>query len=107
MSFIIKHKGVAIYRADGQPKSMKDCFFKIPHHIRQFASECELELCDQKIDHKSKAKKRSKNLRAARNKKYYDKIKNEKIQCDCGSAVVKTGYKRHLQSKKHKDICES
>lgn len=107
MSYIVKHKGVVVYRANGQPKSIKECFFNLPNPIRQFASQCEIELFDKKIDYKTKAKERSLNLRATRNKKYYNKIKNDKIQCDCGSLVVKTGYKRHIQSKKHKDICGS
>lgn len=104
MSFVLKYNGNVVFQGKGQPESIKSCFFNLPREIQKLASQCELELLEE-TEYKTKAQQRSENLRAVRNKKYYDKIKNDRIQCECGSMVVKTGYKRHLQSKKHKDIC--
>lgn len=40
-------------------------------------------------------------------KQYYESVKekrNEKVNCECGSQIMKVNLKRHIQSKRHQDF---
>jgi len=123
MSCSIKYKGEIIYELDGNYKSVPGILTLVPkdirkrmadivdyeyeHYKKKFPDMFELENSDIIIrEHKVKdVKLVNQSSRVERNKKYYDKIKKEKIECECGSIVLKVAYKRHLQSKKHKERC--
>jgi hypothetical protein len=112
MSFAIIFKNDVIFEEKGNHKCVKIIFPLLPKYIRtkiikhgieQFHIE-NYDFCLTKQELKDVKLVKS-DPRAKRNKKYYDKIKKEKIQCECGSVVLKVTYKRHLESKKHKEKC--
>jgi len=120
MSCFIKYKGEIIYELVGnynnflnafvliRDKNIKDIVdYEYEHNKKRVQDIFELENSNLILSkHKVKDVKLVKrSTRVSRNKKYYDKIKKEKIECECGSVVLKVTYKRHLESKKHKERC--
>jgi hypothetical protein len=115
MSFKIKYKEQIIYRGEGNYSSILKAHHHLPRDIRKILLDENLKNSDLIIENSNipfkelhtdvcLVKSKSATTRSKTNKKYYNKIKNNKIMCECGSLVLKVSYKRHLKTQKHKEL---